>query len=142
MGHDYDIKCLEEKIQENQDLLEEIFYQLGQDFYEKQQFCPPEEFEEIFERITQMKKETQQMSIDRKLLMGLIECPECHWDNQEDSIFCGNCGQRLQKDPRPEGSFLCTRCKGVILAGYGYCGYCGTPVTETKENSLKEELSE
>jgi class 3 adenylate cyclase len=67
-----------------------------------------------------------------------MQCPNCQFENPEDSNFCLECGQKLEKK--------CPQCEKVLPVGAKFCNGCGykldAPVeTSPKDLSFDEKLS-
>src|SRR5262245_53323968 len=61
-------------------------------------------------------------------------CNHCGKTNREGSIFCQECGQRLdvvvQPEAPPDGSqVICRACGAPNPAGMNFCRMCGTGLT-------------
>ena len=55
-------------------------------------------------------------------------CPKCHKEINDDSLFCGYCGSKLEK---------CPKCHKLILGEYMYCDYCGTALNNTSTQNTE-----
>lgn len=74
------------------------------------------------------------------------ECPDCKAQLEDDAIFCGFCGTKLETDDalveetaESEGKF-CFHCGKAIEIGSVFCPFCGGPQdVENVEEEQKEE---
>jgi hypothetical protein len=61
-----------------------------------------------------------------------MKCPECQFENPEDSNFCLECGQKLEQK--------CPQCEKLLPAGAKFCNGCGYKLA-AKQASSTQELS-
>jgi len=61
-----------------------------------------------------------------------MQCPECQFENPEDSNFCLECGQKLEQK--------CPQCEKPLPFGAKFCNGCGYKLTK-KSAPLPEALS-
>ncbi len=57
-------------------------------------------------------------------------CPECQFDNPDDSNFCFECGQKLEQK--------CPQCEKALPVGVKFCNECGHKLTAKSTPSQKE----
>lgn len=59
-----------------------------------------------------------------------MRCPQCQFENEEGSKFCGNCGATLVTSTTlPLGQIYCPRCGDPNVQGDVFCGNCGARLT-------------
>jgi class 3 adenylate cyclase/tetratricopeptide (TPR) repeat protein len=61
-----------------------------------------------------------------------MNCTKCHSDNPEGMMYCGQCGEKLEK--------ICPKCNFVNPPQFKFCGRCGNDLTLTSE-PLRKDLS-
>ena len=59
-----------------------------------------------------------------------MQCPECQFENPEDSDFCLECGQKLEQK--------CPQCGKAIPVDVKFCNECGHKLTAKSAPSQKE----
>ena len=59
-----------------------------------------------------------------------MQCPECQFENPEDSNFCLECGQKLERK--------CAQCEKLLPVGAKFCNGCGHKLTGKSTPSQKE----
>ena len=52
-----------------------------------------------------------------------MKCPHCHFENLQDSDFCGDCGKSLKLE------IMCPKCGKPHPLGLKFCNKCGQPLT-------------
>ena len=61
-----------------------------------------------------------------------MNCTKCHSDNPEDMMYCGQCGEKLEK--------ICPKCNSVNPPQFKFCGRCGNDMSLAFE-PIRKELS-
>ena len=59
-----------------------------------------------------------------------MKCPNCQFENPEDSNFCLECGQKLEKK--------CPQCEKALPVGAKFCNGCGYKLPAKSTPSQKE----
>jgi class 3 adenylate cyclase/tetratricopeptide (TPR) repeat protein len=59
-----------------------------------------------------------------------MQCPECQFENPEDSNFCLECGQKIEQK--------CPQCNKMLPAGAKFCNGCGYKLITKSTPSQKE----
>lgn len=59
-----------------------------------------------------------------------MKCPQCQVENPEDSIFCFDCGVRIE--------LKCPECHKYLPIGAKFCNKCGHDLRKPKEAPLKD----
>ena len=62
-----------------------------------------------------------------------MKCPQCQFENPEDSMFCGACGSSLEIE------VICPNCGSKPPAGFKFCNKCGHNLSKPKETPLKDD---
>src|SRR2546425_4404852 len=60
-----------------------------------------------------------------------MQCPQCQSENLPDSVFCPQCGTKLER--------VCPQCQADNLLTSNFCRKCGTPLTRQTPASSKAE---
>ena len=71
-----------------------------------------------------------------------LKCPNCGANIDENTKFCGKCGNdvssiQIQETPKSENK--CPNCGADIAENTKFCGKCGSDVTITKNTSINTE---
>lgn len=57
-----------------------------------------------------------------------MSCANCGSENPSDSVFCEQCGHKLE--------LLCHACKAPVSTGARFCRKCGTSLTATLQSEV------
>lgn len=69
-----------------------------------------------------------------------MKCNKCGYESIDDSIFCGNCGNRLDVIDNAERKSFCGNCGAEIEFGADFCGNCGQALGQTEQIYEKKEI--
>ncbi|MBR2189598.1 MAG: zinc ribbon domain-containing protein [Eubacterium sp.] len=83
------------KIEATKRELTGIYAQLGQQLYQNQQDAVPEEYAELFEKITRTEAVLEDYQAQRQVLRRVRPCPTCGADVPNDDEYCAKCGNHL-----------------------------------------------
>src|SRR5713101_3404496 len=59
-----------------------------------------------------------------------MQCPQCQYENLPDSLFCSECGTKLE--------CLCPRCSAENRLTSKFCRKCGTPLTKGEKGKREK----
>ena len=65
-----------------------------------------------------------------------MKCNKCGYDNPNDSNYCINCGEKLEKS----NEMICPHCGAKIYNDSVFCSVCGNALNNTQVIEEKEEL--
>ncbi len=67
------------------------------------------------------------------------KCPNCGFENLEDSLFCTECGKRLFKDQKSKekNRLKCSNCGNFNDLDAKFCIFCGKELIKTSKENLK-----
>lgn len=87
---------------------------------------PEEEARGFAEQAAKLAEEKKQVNARRLAAQGLRECPGCGRAIPADSLFCNQCGEKLEplKTENPSGRF-CASCGARLEPGDKFCTSCG-----------------
>lgn len=106
---------------DNEKQIKELLFQVGTKMYDLYSAAPPKGFEEIFFRISELKREIAENEARLAELNTAAYCPVCGDKLRMDAAFCSNCGFQIA-DQRN----VCTACGRKVDPQASFCPGCGT----------------
>lgn len=71
-----------------------------------------------------------------------MQCPYCHYEVEQNSVFCKNCGEKIlpskKEEPVSSPPIVCPFCQKEIDADSVYCEHCGKQI---QNNNNQQEIS-
>ena len=133
------IGTLEKKIQE-------IFLELGRQYYQEHQQDLETEFLTQITEINECLDEIQELREKIQQEKGVTICSKCGAEVNSNSLFCSSCGTMVetsQMKPKDEKKTICPHCRNVVNSEVSFCTFCGGKITndESKENELEQKMS-
>lgn len=125
------------QIKEMEKELRNELYHLGIQFYDREHELHAPEYDESFQRITDIQKRISDAHTYLENLNRQTLCPSCGRPVEEGSVFCIYCGSRIVPEepvtePEPaEDVIICANCGKEIPADSAFCVYCGSPVSKS-----------
>lgn len=89
------VRQLNGKVNDAKKQIENIYSQIGKQFYELYKDSAPEGFEEFIRTINDKTVEIGQLMEQVREAKGVVLCPSCNTEVSGDERFCPNCGSRL-----------------------------------------------
>ena len=115
--------------------LEQLYAQLGKNFYEKAVQEEGAEFPDLLQSITRTLEEIDSCKQQQLLIKGGVRCAACGTLMEADAMFCPNCGAQKELPKEPEvvveadpGKVVCPGC-GKQVEPKSFCAFCGTKLS-------------
>ena len=123
--------------------IQDDFATLGKSYYQKCGNEQTSEFYELCQKITIAIREIEQLNQEMLNLKNVKVCPNCGSENDKNSLFCGECGQRLQEPmvANAADGRHCPHCGMILEEGARFCKKCGGKIEEP-EVEMEEEIVE
>lgn len=119
------ITRLQEANDELKEALEPLYTLIGRNYYEKPEGYE-KEIEEAAERLDSMKKQIRENYLETLALRGIRLCPNCDGEVEQEAVFCGECGTRMEPvEEADENSVICGRCGAKNKKTKKFCIICG-----------------
>lgn len=67
------------------------------------------------------------------------KCQACGYENTDDSLFCSECGKKLEEKPVQK---FCQHCGTAVAPGSLFCGECGKPLQSLEEKITSQVVEE
>lgn len=112
---------------------EPLYTEIGRNFYEKQ---PGYELAitGAVEKLNQINGQIHDNYLSTLRLRGIRYCPECENIVDDETVFCGKCGTRIDPVGEVDGqSVLCGCCGAVNDRGNCFCIKCGQKLEVPKD---------
>jgi len=81
---------------------------------------------EIQKRIENLREEKERYELEEKKRLEKCTCYYCKKVNEENAMFCEECGARLGEPPRE----YCKSCGTMNQPNMKFCGECGTKLSD------------
>lgn len=107
---------------EDNELLQELYRSLGEQYYKGAFEDPLPQLLPIFDKITSLFKKYEKTG---------KKCKNCGAELEEDAKFCEVCGTSVEEEQNKAEGLLetfCSNCGKPLKPEAKFCGNCGTPV--------------
>lgn len=126
-----DLTALHGRIAEKEKKLQQLYIAIGKAYYEEHAedaSCPYEEVAEI----GVLKREIDQCYEEQRRIKGGVTCPACGSEVAKDSMFCNNCGAKIEKASAAVQSNVrvCPKCGAEVCEDNLFCNVCGNKMDE------------
>lgn len=134
MGQKSEMNALNADISRNQDIIHNMFHEIGKRYYEEHKDDAKLEYEDQFRVIKTAVSNIKLANEKLRILKGVVLCPNCDAENPIGENFCSKCGSRLipksedgvsDANSQNKESVLCTGCQSRIPSGSAFCPVCG-----------------
>jgi len=125
---DKEIADLNKAIQNNNNKINSIFFEMGKAYYNTHPANPDPSLVQFYIDLAETMKQNENMDTRIKFLRGIVVCSQCKTENSVQSSFCANCGAKLPHKMSAASDNVCPRCGNAVVPGQRFCGICGSPV--------------
>lgn len=132
------IKEIEEKIDNEQQLLNAHYLQIGKLYYLKNE-ADEDEMRRLCQEADVINEHIGQYEQEILVLKGVVICPSCGHENPDSAAFCLKCGTKLIKTV--DDGKHCANCGAELMEGQLYCTRCGTKVIHDEANNDPQDIS-
>lgn len=110
--------------------IQSIFTQIGNLYFRKFKNNPDPDFRKYISEIISLEKDLEGCQNRILEIKSLILCPNCHAAIAAGSVFCSECGVRVDQPSLHESSrsLTCPNCHTVLAPGIKFCPKCGINV--------------
>jgi len=128
-----EISKLNSQISDEQRQINNVYFQIGQKYYETQALVTTDEsFAPLCESITASLTRIATYQEEIKQIRGIKKCEGCGAELQLSTAFCSICGYKaqqeeaegLQKNEEPAAN-QCPGCGKILADGAAFCTDCG-----------------
>ena len=119
-------------ISQNTNKIKNLYTKIGENYWNLHKDAPEEALADLVAEINQLEITNMEHKKKIELLKGVKICKACGAEISSNSLFCNNCGAKVEKespvvDNVPTGK-TCTRCGAVLADDVNFCTSCGAPV--------------
>lgn len=130
------IAALEAENETLRESFEPVYTQIGRNFYEK-----PEGYELVIaaasEKLNEMNRRIHDNYLCTLRLKGIRYCPSCEAIVDDATVFCGDCGTRIDPvEAVDDESVLCGCCGAKNDRSKSFCIKCGQKLPAQKSEVL------
>lgn len=121
-----------QKIKDNQKLIEKLLYQMGAMFYDKYQddINVDTDLQAYIQEVKALLASNTVLAEENTNMNSRCVCANCNFANDLDAKFCKGCGNQMatQMKETVTTNTQCGSCNEIITADDVFCGGCGTKV--------------
>lgn len=103
---------------------EEYIKKLGETVYEAKEKGEEPDIEEILASLRETDMFIKNLTNSLNDVKGIMSCGQCGSEIPRDSLFCPNCGQKVESQTK----LICPKCSRELELGTKFCVGCGTKV--------------
>ena len=141
-----DITKLNSMISDETHHQEELYAQIGKQYYERYAEVSGNEFEDLIKSIIKSKETVEQYQMQIKQIKGITNCPACGAEVPFSSAFCDSCGERIVHNPaltnsQSNSGRRCPACGAAINDGQKFCISCGNAIAEIDDHVEEQVIT-
>lgn len=107
--------------------INELYCNLGSQYYSRYANDPRAEFASFCNSISQLKSQIESANEELRILRATTVCQNCGANLKEGSSFCPACGSRVPQIT-PVQNKTCSTCGAALDPESDFCAQCGTRV--------------
>lgn len=140
---DVEIERLTSKISEVEEIIKEIYGEIGEAYFRLHKDDAENDFLEMVNDVKERKQQINDYRDRINEIKGIIICEECGAEVKNTAAFCTECGCKVKKKiaMAPSGFTTCVNCNSFIEINSKFCAVCGhkvqSEITVTREAHLE-----
>ena len=119
-----------------EDSLREYYREIGKAYYEKTKDAPEEDMIPFFNKVKEAEEAIDHLEASIRRAKGTKICQNCKTEVSLDTVFCPNCGSKVDDVPVDNTvteavlGKKCAKCGADMKPGAAFCVSCGAKVEE------------
>lgn len=128
-----DVAHINSLINQSENKLNNIYYQIGKLYVSIHTNDYEEEFASMVSTVMELEQEIKKYRRQIQDVRGVQRCSQCGAEVPQDGAFCSSCGNAISKvevRENIEDSVKCLNCGSYVKNGMRFCTSCGKPVEQ------------
>ena len=122
---------------------EQLFLQLGKEYFNLHEDVTGGDFEDIMKEIRESRERSADLQAEINDIRGIRICPECGAEVELGAIFCNICGVKMPEYEAPEHEgkqviLRCTGCGREVRDEDKFCPTCGSKIERPEIETVED----
>lgn len=107
-----------------------IYLQLGKEYYTRHRNDSEVCFEQFVSAIKESEAKIEELRQQIQVIKGVVRCEKCGADIANNAAFCSNCGAPapVKAPVATVAGVQCPSCRQIVAEGTKFCTSCGSPL--------------
>lgn len=132
-------------ISQNENRINNIYYQIGKLYVNIHEFDYEEEFEGMISQVIELEQQISEFRKQIQEIKGIQFCEKCGAEVARGVAYCSSCGAvmpRPEKQEYYEDCVKCARCGSWVKKGMRFCTSCGQSMMKLNVAEINNDMEE